>query len=417
MARAQRTIDPCVFPPPICRGLLTHLPDRSPVQRVPFPVKWTMTSPPGAETVLNGHTYLYFAGTGYLGLQGHPEMIEAAAIAVRQFGVHTATSRSGFGNCPAVVEVERRAAEFLGSEASCYLVSGYAGNFAVAAALADRVQVALVDESAHECVREATRWLDGLSEPPLIYRHRDADHLAELLHKRLPRAGRAIVLTDGVFAASGHVAPLAEFLSVLEQYPGSALLVDDAHGLGVLGQQGRGSLELAGVPAARINCHDISDATAVFHTATLSKAIGGHGGIVAGSREFLDSVRRASGWFRGASAPSTPAAAATAKGLEIVDRDPSLRRRLSANVAAVRGALQGLGLSVETSPSPIIGFKLESASRMQHVQQRLLAERIAIGYTQNYAGTGPDGMLRIAVFATHTPKMIDRLVDALRPVL
>src|SRR6185369_8304434 len=94
---------------------------------------WTMESAPGAETQLNGQRYLYFAGTGYLGLQGHPDLIAAAARAVQQHGIHTATSRTGFGTCPPVAEVERRAAEFLGVESAAYLVSGYAGNFAVSA--------------------------------------------------------------------------------------------------------------------------------------------------------------------------------------------------------------------------------------------------------------------------------------------
>lgn len=378
--------------------------------------RFTMSSPPGAETVLDGHSYLYFAGTGYLGLQGCPALLQAAADAVLAYGVHSATSRAGFGNSPPVVEVERRGAALLSSEAGCYLVSGYAGNFTVCAAVGRFVDIALIDESAHDSLREAARWLEPLERPPLVFRHRDAGHLAELVGAHLRPGGRAIVMTDGVFAANGRIAPVGDYLSILERYGGSMLLVDDAHALAVLGEHGRGSLELAGVEPAKINrlVDDAINGTHVFHTATLSKAVGGHGGIIAGTAAFLADVRRSSGWFRGSSAPAAPVAAATAKGLEIVQDNPGLRRQLATNVETTRAGLHSLGLDVEASPSPIIGITLETAERMQQVQQRLAAEGILISYTSDYAGAGPAGILRIAVFATHTQDMIDRLVDALR---
>jgi 7-keto-8-aminopelargonate synthetase-like enzyme len=376
-----------------------------------------MESAPGPVTILNGREYLYFAGTGYLGLQGHPAVIDAAQAAVAQFGVHSATTRGGYGNSPPMLEVERRTAEFLAAESCCYLVSGYAVNFALAAAC-EQFDLALIDESAHDCLREATRWLDGLQRPPLPFRHRDANHVAELLATELRPGNRALVMTDGVFAASGRLAPLADYLQILDRYPGSRLMVDDAHGLAVLGAHGRGSLEHAGVAPERINSHRTSsDGAAVLHGTTLSKAIGGHGGAIVGTPEFLDRLRAASGWFRGSSAPAAPVAAATAKALEIVQSDPSLRRRLATNVALARAGLRGLGIDADESPSPILGFCLSEAAHMQHVQSLLADEGIAVGYTRDYAGAGPNGMLRVAIFATHTPDMIGRLVATLARVL
>ncbi len=155
----------------------------------------------------------------------------------------------------------------------------------------------------------------------------------------------------------------------------------------------------------------------MFHSTTLSKAVGGHGGLVAGGRAFLDRVRAASGWFRGASSPAVPVAAATAKGLEIVESDPSLRERLATNVADLRSRLARLGLDVDESPSPVIGFALDTAERMAGVQRRMAEAGIVIAYVRNYAGAGPAAMLRIAVFATHTPAMIERLADALGEAL
>ncbi len=374
-----------------------------------------MQSPPGPITLLNGREYLYFAGTGYLGLQGHPAVIAAAQQAVAQYGVHSATSRAGFGDSPPVVEVERRAAALLGAESATYLVTGYAGNFALAAALADQFELVLCDESAHDCLREAAAMFTHLVVPPRVFRHRDVDHLAELLKTHVAPGVRPIVLTDGVFAASGRLAPLAEYIERLRGYAGSALLVDDAHGLATLGASGRGSLELAGVWPDQINVLDApgTGAPRIFHSATLSKAVGGHGGVVAGSSALLQQVRGKSGWFRGASAPAAPGAAATAKGLEIVAAEPELRLRLSKNVEHLRLALAHLGLDVERSPAPIISFRLPIAADMQRLQSRLFDDGIAIAYTRDYAGAGPAGLLRIAVFATHTIEMLDRLTDTL----
>jgi 7-keto-8-aminopelargonate synthetase-like enzyme len=352
-----------------------------------------------------------------LGLQAHPEVTAAAQAAVAQFGVHSATSRGGFGSIPPVLEVEQRTAELLAAEGSCYLVSGYAVNFALAAAC-EGVDLALSDESAHDCLREAAGWLKGLTNPVLTFRHCDANRLAELLDKELRPGKRALVMTDGVFATSGDLAPVADYLQILDGYPGATLLVDDAHGLAALGENGRGSLEHAGVPAERINTlRESAERASVLLGGTLSKAVGGHGGAIAGTAEFLGRLRAASGWFRGSSAPAAPVAAATAKALEIIQREPGLRRQLAANVTAARAGLRGLGIDVKMSPSPIIGFRLGDAAHMARVQSQLLNQGIAVAYARDYAGAGVDGMLRVAIFATHTPEMIDQLVATLGRVL
>jgi 7-keto-8-aminopelargonate synthetase-like enzyme len=382
------------------------------------PLRWMMEGPPAAEAIVNGRRVLYFAGTGYLGLQSHPALIAAARQAVEQFGIHTATSRSGYGTSPPLEEVERRACEFLGAEDAMYLVSGYATNAAMAAAFAGRFDCAIIDEHAHDSLVESIAHLGPLARPAIRFRHGDADHVRDLLAGATAQGARPLVLTDGVFAASGDLAPLADYVAMMARHTAAALVVDDAHGLGVLGERGRGSLELAAVPADLINRDfDEPAAARIFHTSTLSKAIGGHGGTIAGSKKFLDRIRRASGWFRGASAPAAPVAAATAEGLKIVASTPALREALAANVCSLRKSLCDLGLDVAQTPSPIIGLRLGNAAAMQRVHEKLIADGILIGYTRDYAGVGADGMLRIAVFATHTPAMLERLVDTLRAAL
>jgi 7-keto-8-aminopelargonate synthetase-like enzyme len=263
------------------------------------------------------------------------------------------------------------------------------------------------------------RWLEPLGAPPLVFRHGDTQHVAELLAAHAGSGVRPLLLTDGVFAVSGDLAPIRSYLDLLARYPGAGLLVDDAHGLGVLGTHGRGSLELAGVNPRTVNVDtpDAGGRPRVFHTTTLSKAVGGQGGLIAGSPAFLGRIRRASGWLRGASAPASPVAAATAEGLKLMLEEPQLRERLASNVTALRRSLAALGLAVPMTPSPIIGFRLETGERMALVQQRLEKDGILVANSRDYSGAGPDGMLRIAVFATHTPEMIDRLVAALSRAL
>src|SRR5689334_11258290 len=219
----------------------------------PAPTRWFMQSPPGAETVLNGRRYLYFDGTGYLGLQGHPDVIAAERAAVDLYGVHTATSRNGYGTAPPHDEVERRAAEFLGAEAALYLVTGYGVNFAIAAALSPVVDFCVMDETAHDCLREAARWLENLKSPPVKFRHRDVGHAAEMLREHCRPGWRPLLMADGLFPMSGSISPLEEYVEVLKKYEGSMLLVDDAHGVAAVGESGKGSLEVAGIPAKDIN--------------------------------------------------------------------------------------------------------------------------------------------------------------------
>ena len=376
-----------------------------------------MQGPPGAETILNGRRYLYFAGTGYLGLQGHPEVIAAAIAALQTYGIHSATTRTGFGTTPLLREVEERASAFLGVEDALYLSTGYAGNSAIVAAIKERVAIVLIDELAHDSLQEGVHSLDGLDLPPIYFRHRDPAHVKEMIAQHARPGLPVLLMTDGVFAVSGKLAPLADYLEVLRDTPDSLLLVDDAHGLGVIGEHGRGSLENAGVEPRMVN-RDPEECLAsepmIFHSAVLSKAVGGHGGVIAGSKRFLERVRQSSGWFRAASAPASAMAAATAKGLAIISSDSSLRHQLAKNVAMLRNGLRELGLDVEMTSSPIIGLSLGSAEEMARIHQRLLDEGIAIAFSRDYVGCGANGTLRIAVFATHTPMMINRLLDSIR---
>lgn len=371
-----------------------------------------MQSPPGAETVIDGRPYLYFGGTGYLGLQGHPEVIRVACEAAQQYGIGSGTARSGFGNTPPVLELEHQAALFFGMEDAFHMMSGYVANHVLVSALEGCFEAVFVDELAHYCVHEAAR-LSG--RPVYTFHHRDPEDLRRALQRHLPPHGRPLVMTDGVFAALGRIAPVWEYRDVLAQYPRAILAVDDAHGLGVLGKDGRGTFEYVGllnaVNASLPSRSALYGGPHLLSCGTLSKAAGGFGGIVPGSRALVQRLKAASPYYSGASATPVPVAAATARALLLMRTHPELRERLGENVRTLKTGLRQLGLDVGATPVPILALALGTADNMQRIHRQLRERGILIPYMPTYSGLGPGGALRLAVFATHTEAMIRRLLD------
>jgi 8-amino-7-oxononanoate synthase len=373
-----------------------------------------MESPPDAETTIDGRRYLYFGGTGYLGLAARAEVIEAACAATRQYGIHTATSRSGFGTNPPTLAVERRAAEFFATEEAFYFASGYVGNHILIQALAARFDVVLADESSHFSLCEASH-LTGT--PVVAFRHLDPDDLRRQLHAHCSSGQRPLVMSDGMFSLTGQLAPLDEYVQLLSNFQQATLLVDDAHGVGTLGEHGRGTLEHLGLLGPNVNADVATAGVGIYFSGTLSKAFGGFGGVVPGTHALTARARTSSHYFDGASAAPSAAAGASAKAIEIVLREPELRQRLRANAAHFRAGLRGLGLTVDESPAPIVGLAIGDGENMRRIHQALRTAGILVPYFAAYSGSGKHGRLRIAVFVTHTSEMLDRLVAELGRVL
>ncbi|MGI6414164.1 MAG: aminotransferase class I/II-fold pyridoxal phosphate-dependent enzyme [Thermoguttaceae bacterium] len=369
-----------------------------------------MESPPGPETMIDGRRYLYFAGTAYLGLQGHPEVVRAACEATERFGIGAATSRTLAGDTPPALEAERRAAAFFGTEDAFHVASGYMAPAVATALLAGRVDHVLIDEHAHASLRQAAA---HLGVPVERFAHRDAESLALAIRAKTSSRSRLLVMTDGVFSADGAIAPLEDYSGVLAGHGGAVLLVDDAHGFGVLGENGRGTLEHTGLARRGFNREPASRSPALWACGTLSKALGGFGGILPGSRALIERIKRGTPYGAAASGPPVPVAAASARALEIASEHPELRERLRENAAHLKSGLRRMGLQVHDSPVPIAAIAFDTADRMRQVQAALAGRGVWIAYLPAYSGVGPQGVLRIAVFATHTTAMIDRLLEEL----
>jgi 8-amino-7-oxononanoate synthase len=371
-----------------------------------------LESPPGPLAKIDGREYLYFAGTSYLGLQGHPEVIRAACEAARQYGIGSANSRTAFGTTRPVLEVERRAARMFGLDDAFYYASGWMGNHILAQLPGPESGRILIDEYSHYSIAEAAH---ANGWPHVTFHHCDPDDLQAKLQQHLKPGERVLVMSDGVFAATGRIAPAARYYDVLQAYPESMLLLDDAHGVGVLGAGGRGTLEHAGLWPHGVNTvGGVERRPYLAFSATLSKAVGGYGGILPGCAEFIRRIKLRSPYFGGASPPPTPIAAATAKAIELIEASPDLRTRLWSNVRLLKDGLRQMGFGVDDTPVPIVCLVIGSADNMRRIQRELMARGIAVAYMAAYSGLGPEGGLRIAVFATHTEAMIRQLLDELR---
>lgn len=359
-------------------------------------------SAPAAETFYNGRKCLYFGGTSYYGLQNHPELIKAGQEALARFGTHSGTSRYPYGTTPLYVEVEKRAAEFFGTEDAAYVASGYLQNMAAFQAM-DQLKmfdVVFLDERAHYSVFDFA-W--ALRKPVFTFAHADPADLARQLKEHVRAGEKPLLMSDGIFPTFGMLAPIPEYLKIVENYDG-LIWLDDAHAMGVLGGHGRGSYEHFGLQSNRL-----------YFGGTFSKAFGSHGGVIPGPAALVKTIRGGH-IMNGASAGSSATAAAALKGMELLQAHPEWRDRLAKNARQLRSGLKRLGFEMNDSPAPVAAWRLKSAKAMDDVHSELLKRGILIQRSR-YVGAGPDGVLRAVVFATHTPEQIDRLLAELKTLV
>lgn len=357
-----------------------------------------MEGPPGPHTRINGKLYNYFCGVSYHGLHGHPDCIEAARSALLAYGMNPATTRSGFGNTPLTLKLEKTAAEFLGEEDALYFISGYLGPNILLQALSVRFDRIFIDEHTHYCGFEAAR-LSG--KPIATFRNRDAADLQEKL--RGQPAVRPLILSDAVFPAFGDLAPVPDYAALAAEYDGVVVL-DDAHGFGVLGPRGRGALEHFGLTADRI-----------YTCTTMSKALGSLGGLIAGNRTFIGQLRAGAIIPNAASGPDVAATAAAIQALAILRTEPRRLIQLQANVAHFRDGLRDLGIDSGSSPAPIVAWHGGDEHTMRAIQKQLMDEGFVINLFK-YPGTPESGVLRVSVFSSHTKDQLDALLQSLSKI-
>jgi 8-amino-7-oxononanoate synthase len=358
----------------------------------------TIESAPGAVVDLEGHRVLLFSSNNYLDLAAHPRITEAAINAIRRYGVGAGASRLVAGNLRPHRELEDRLAAFKRVEATLVFTTGYQANLGLIPTLAEERAVIYADRLCHASLIDACR----LCEIPLrIYRHRDHMQLSRLLQKG---HASALVVTDGVFSMDGDVAPLPDLYKAVEQ-SAATLVVDDAHGTGVMGKTGRGTVEHWGL-----------EGQPIVQMGTLSKALGGLGGFVAGSRDLIEYlVNRARPFIYTTALPPALAAAAIAA-LDVIEAEPERLERLWSLRHRLHEGIRQLGFDTLDSQSPIIPLLVGDTDAACSLSEALLAHGIyapAIRPPTVPAGTS---RIRMSVTAGHRPEQIDYALEALSKI-
>jgi glycine C-acetyltransferase len=347
---------------------------------------------------VDGREVLLFAGSNYLDLAHHPEVVEAAARAAHDLGCAAGGSRLISGNLALHEELEQELAKFLGAQAALCFATGYMANVGVIPALVGRGDAIVSDALSHASIIDGCR----LSRAAVrVFPHGDLGALEEVLREAAAGHRRVLLAVDGVYSMDGDVAPLAAMVELARRH-GAMLLLDDAHGTGTLGAGGRGSAELEGV----LGEVDV-------HLGTLGKSLGSFGAFVAGSaalRELLVNVARS---FIFSCALAPPQVAAARAALRLVREEPWRRERLQRNARRLREGLARRGVSSAPSTTHIVPVVVGGNERAMALCERLLERGFyaqGIRHPSVPAGTA---RLRITPMATHRDEEIDALVAAL----
>jgi 8-amino-7-oxononanoate synthase len=340
----------------------------------------------------------YFGGCDYYRLSSHPAILAAAQTAIEKQGLNVSASRSTTGNHLLYERLEQELGQFFQVESAALLSNGYLANLALGQALAGEFSKVFIDEQAHSSLKDAASFLKC---PAINYKHRDGHELRHLLRKE-PSDAKCLIMTDGVFSCSGALAPLGHYLEILRE--NDWLWVDDAHGAGVLGPNGRGALEELGASSPR-----------VIQTVTLSKALGVCGGAVLGPRQIVELVQEKSGIFSGNTPLPLPLAAAGLEALKIIGNDSAMRRRLRQNTLFVKSTLAKQGLSFEASPAPIFSIPFIERNGREKTTAELIRLAIYPSCIQ-YPGGPREGFFRFSISSEHTSRQLENLVQALTTV-
>jgi glycine C-acetyltransferase len=361
----------------------------------------TLESAQGAWLLVDGKKALNFCSNNYLGLANHPRIAAAAVKAIERYGVGPGAVRTIAGTMSPHIELEKRLASFKGVESAITFQSGFSANTGTIPALVGRADVIFSDELNHASIIDGCR----LSKAKVIrYAHCDVADLGKQLKEHRANFNRAMVITDGVFSMDGDVAPLDKIYEVTRHHD-VVLMVDDAHGEGVLGNGGRGIVD-------QFNLHGKVD----VEVGTLSKAFGVVGGVVAGDPKVVEWLHQRGRPFLFSSAMTIPDVAACIEAVNILEESTELVDQLWSNTEYFKKEIQGLGFDTGKSVTPITPVMLGGAPLAQQFSRELYDAGVfgmAIGFP-----TVPRGKARIRVMisAAHQVDDLDQGLDAFAKV-
>ncbi len=349
----------------------------------------------GHERVVDGRRCVVFCDNGYLGLAEHPAVADAFVAAAKRYGVGSGGSHLVSGHTPEHHALEEELAAFVGRPRALLFSSGYLANLGIVAALARRGETVVEDRLNHASLLDAA----AVAGAKLVrYRHADAGAADE----RLGATGARLLVTDGVFSMDGDLAPLAGLAAVAARR-NTTLVVDDAHGFGVLGDGGRGSLERLELGANEVP----------VLMATLGKALGSFGAFVAGDEALIETLIQRARSYIYTTAPPAAVAAATRAALRLLSSEAWRRSRVAELVDRFRSGAQQLGLALAPSETPIQPVVLGDARAAVEASEELLQAGFLVTAIRPPTVPAGTARLRVTLSAAHTEEQVDALLDAL----
>ncbi|WP_276483968.1 serine palmitoyltransferase [Paraflavitalea pollutisoli] len=350
------------------------------------------------EVVLNGRRVLMFGSNSYLGLTNHPRIAAAASRAIEKYGSGCAGSRFLNGTLDLHVELESRLAAYTGKEDAVLFSTGFQANLGVLSALAGRADVLLLDEYDHASIIDGSR----LSFSRVIkYRHNDMRDLEQKL-QNLPADAFKLIVTDGIFSMEGDIALLPSIVDLADRY-GAAVMVDDAHGLGVIGEQGAGTASHFG----------LTKETDLI-MGTFSKSLASLGGFVAGDRGVIDYLKHKARALI-FSASMTPASTASViAALDIIEEEPERIQKLWDNTHHMLYLLKEQGFHTGDTQSPIIPVRIGDNHKTFLFTKALQDKGVFVNPVVSPAVPSESSLIRLSLMATHSFNQIEEVVDKMK---
>lgn len=354
-------------------------------------------SPADSTITIEGRTLISMASNNYLGLANHPAVKQAAIQAIEQWGVGAGAARLISGTMAPHKQLEEDLAKFKQVEAALTFGTGYTANLGLIPSLIDQDGLILADRYCHASLIEACR----LAKVKLrVFRHNDAEHLEKLLKKR-GKVCPTLVITEGVFSMDGDLAPLPDLLELCRRYE-ATLLIDDAHGTGIMGANGRGTVE-----------HFDLNPKDVIQVGTLSKAIGTSGGFVASTTSLKKYLINTSKAFIYTTAQPPAIAAAAAAAIQIIHHEPERRQRLWDNRNYLYSELNNLGFQLTNTQSPILPIIVKSPETALKMSQALYEAGIYAPAIRPPTVPRESSRLRVTVSSEHSQDQLRGVVETI----
>jgi 8-amino-7-oxononanoate synthase len=362
-----------------------------------YPYFRSIESAQDTEVMINGNKVLMFGSNSYLGLTNHPKIKQAAKDAIDKYGTGCAGSRFLNGTLDIHLELEERLAAYVGKEAAVLFSTGFQVNLGVISCLLDRNDYLILDESDHASIIDGSR----LSFSRTIkYSHNDMEDLRKKL-SRLPEEAAKLIVVDGVFSMEGDLVNLPEIVKIAEEF-GANIMVDDAHSLGVIGENGSGT-------ASHFGLTDQVD----LIMGTFSKSLASLGGFIAADKETIEFVKhRARSLMFSASMPPASVASVIAA-LDIIESEPERITKLWENTNYSKKLLLDAGFDIGPTESPILPVYIRDNDKTFQITNILHNNGIFVNPVVSPAVASNDSLIRFSLMATHTFEQIEEAVDKL----